>query len=176
MKCEVCNSIKDIQMHHIKPRALGGRNNKSNLLNVCHKCHKLIHKLGILELSDINLLKERGFDGYLITKYCLIYEDKYSVNNIDYKTLLNFCNYLLDEIILTKSEHGKLVKSGLENARAKGRIGGRPKVSADKLPKSFYKYYEQWKNKEIKKIEFAKLLDVSRPTLDLYIKTYETSK
>lgn len=68
------------------------------------------------------------------------------------------------------------VKSGLENARAKGRIGGRPKVSADKLPKSFYKYYEQWKNKDIKKVEFARLLNVSRPTLDLYINTYEASK
>lgn len=65
------------------------------------------------------------------------------------------------------------VKSGLANARANGRIGGRPKVSADKLPKNFYKYYEQWKSKDIKKVEFARLLDVSRPTLDLYIKTYE---
>lgn len=65
------------------------------------------------------------------------------------------------------------VKSGLANARAKGRIGGRPKVDADKLPKSFYKYYDQWKNKDIKKVEFARLLNVSRPTLDLYIKTYE---
>lgn len=66
------------------------------------------------------------------------------------------------------------VKSGLANARANGRIGGRPKVSTDSLPKNFIKYYEQWKNKEIKKIEFARLLDVSRPTLDLYIKTYES--
>ena len=65
------------------------------------------------------------------------------------------------------------VKSGLANARAKGRIGGRPKVDADKLPKSFYKYYDQWKNKDIKKVEFARLLNVSRPTLDLYIKAYE---
>ena len=65
------------------------------------------------------------------------------------------------------------VKQGLEAAKKEGRVGGRPKVNADKLPKSFYKYYNQWKNKDIKKVEFARLLDVSRPTLDLYIKTYE---
>ena len=67
------------------------------------------------------------------------------------------------------------VKSGLANARAKGKILGRPRVGSDKFeyPKSFYKYYEQWKNKDIKKVEFARLLNVSRPTLDLYIKTYE---
>ena len=67
------------------------------------------------------------------------------------------------------------VKSGLANAKAKGRVGGRPKVGSDKfkLPKNFYKYYEQWKNKDITKIEFSRLLNVSRPTLDGYIKAYE---
>lgn len=67
------------------------------------------------------------------------------------------------------------VKSGLVNARAKGKVLGRPTIKADTLPKNFKKYYEQWKNKDIKKIEFARLLDVSRPTLDLYIKTYENN-
>ena len=67
------------------------------------------------------------------------------------------------------------VKSGLANARAKGKTLGRPKVGSDKFeyPKNFIKYYNQWKNKDIKKVEFARLLQVSRPTLDLYIKTYE---
>ena len=65
------------------------------------------------------------------------------------------------------------VKSGLANARAKGKTLGRPKVTPEGLPKNFTKYYNQWKNKDIKKVEFARLLNVSRPTLDLYIKTYE---
>ena len=65
------------------------------------------------------------------------------------------------------------VKSGLANARAKGKTLGRPKVTPEGLPKNFIKYYNQWKNKDIKKVEFARLLNVSRPTLDLYIKTYE---
>ena len=65
------------------------------------------------------------------------------------------------------------VKSGLANARAKGKTLGRPKVTPEGLPKNFIKYYNQWKNKDIKKVEFARLLNVSRPTLDLYIETYE---
>ena len=65
------------------------------------------------------------------------------------------------------------VKSGLENAKAKGKKLGRPKVTPESLPKNFIKYYNQWKNKELKKVEFVRLFDVSRPTLDLYIETYE---
>ena len=68
------------------------------------------------------------------------------------------------------------VKSGLANARAKGKTLGRPKVTPEGLPKNFTKYYNQWKNKDIKKVEFAKLINVSRPTLDLYINTYENKK
>ena len=69
------------------------------------------------------------------------------------------------------------VKQGLAAAREEGRVGGRPQVGSDKFkyPKNFIKYYEQWKNKDIKKVEFARLLNVSRPTLDLYIKTYEAN-
>ena len=66
------------------------------------------------------------------------------------------------------------VKSGLANAKAQGREGGRPKLDKNKLPKNFYKYYEQWKNKAITKVEFSRLLNVTRPTLDKYIKTYES--
>ena len=175
MKCEICKSIKDIQRHHIKPKVLQGDNTKDNILNVCHRCHKLIHKLGIFEMDNINFLKEQGFDGYLIHDYCLRYENSHTVKNIDYKLLLSFCNYLLNEAIFSKSKHGEIVKIGLENARAEGRIGGRPKITTDKLPKNFIKYYNQWKDKSIKKIEFARLLNVSRPTLDLYIKTYENN-
>lgn len=65
------------------------------------------------------------------------------------------------------------VKSGLANAKAQGREGGRPKLDKNKLPKNFYKYYEQWKNKAITKVEFSRLLNVTRPTLDKYIKAYE---
>ena len=175
MGCEICKSNKDIQIHHIKPKALGGEDTKNNLINICHKCHKLIHRLGISKLEDISFLKKHGFEGYFIHEYCLRYEDKYSVKDIDYDLLLNFCNYLLNEAIYSKSKHGELIKIGLKKTKAKGKELGRPRVGSDNFeyPKSFYKYYKHWKNKDIKKVEFAKLLNVSRPTLDLYIKNYE---
>ena len=178
MSCEICKSNKDVQIHHINPKVLGGEDSKDNFLNVCYKCHKLIHKLGILELDNINLLKNHGFEGYFIHEYCLRYEDKYSVKDIDYDLLLNFCNYLLNEAIYSKSKHGELIKRGLKKAKVKGKELGRPRVGSDNFeyPKSFYKYYKQWKNKDIKKVEFAKLINVSRPTLDLYINTYENKK
>lgn len=91
---------------------------------------------------------------------------------------------MIRDIVITLKAHmaqqerektSKRVKQGLEAARAEGRVGGRPKITTDKLPKNFVKYYNQWKDKSIKKVEFARLLEVSRPTLDLYIKTYEAS-
>lgn len=48
---------------------------------------------------------------------------------------------------------------------------GRPPVD---LPKSFEKYYMQWKAGGITAVEFARLLDVGRTTLYRYIKAYET--
>ena len=43
------------------------------------------------------------------------------------------------------------------------------------IPPSFKKYYEMWKEKEITGVEFARLLNVSRPTLYRYIREYEES-
>lgn len=65
------------------------------------------------------------------------------------------------------------VKSGMANAKAKGVKLGRPNFGLENIPKNFEKYYDMWKNGNIKKIEFARLLDVSRPTLDKYINEYE---
>ena len=91
---------------------------------------------------------------------------------------------MIRDIVITLKAHmaqqerekiSERVKQGLEYAKSQGRVGGRPKVTLESLPKKFPKYYNQWKNKDIKKVVFARFLDVSRPTLDLYIKTYEES-
>jgi predicted transcriptional regulator YheO len=50
---------------------------------------------------------------------------------------------------------------------------GRP---ARKNPASFKKYHEMWKNEEITGVEFARLLDISRPTLYRYIREFEGEK
>lgn len=61
------------------------------------------------------------------------------------------------------------VKSGVENARAKGKVLGRPKLTRDSLPDVFYKHFPLYAGKQINKKEFANLIGVSRPTLDKYL-------
>jgi len=66
------------------------------------------------------------------------------------------------------------VREGIRKAQIYGTRSGRPiGRPARQIPLSFKKYYEMWKDKEITGVEFAKLLDVSRPTLYRYIKEYE---
>ena len=65
------------------------------------------------------------------------------------------------------------VKSGLQNARAKGKVIGRHKTKANDIPITFYKYYPKFKNKEINKTEFAKLSELSYPSIYKYLKIVE---
>ncbi len=62
------------------------------------------------------------------------------------------------------------VREGIRKAQKYGtrsrRSIGRP---ARKIPLSFKKYHEKWKNEEITGVAFARLLNVSRPTLYRYI-------
>ena len=65
------------------------------------------------------------------------------------------------------------VKSGMENAKAKGKHIGRPKTDIDNIPSSFWKYYPKYKNKEINVTEFSKLAELSRKSIYKYIKYVE---
>jgi len=65
------------------------------------------------------------------------------------------------------------VKSGMENAKAKGKVIGRPVLTRDSLPDVFYKHYPLYAGKQINKKEFASLIGVSRPTLDKYLEIAE---
>lgn len=61
------------------------------------------------------------------------------------------------------------VKSGLQNAKAKGKQLGRPSTSTDDIPNVFYKHYPKYKNGEINKAEFARICSLSYPTIFKYI-------
>jgi hypothetical protein len=43
--CEVCGSafVKDLEVHHIQPRAMGVNNHVRNLITVCATCHDKHH-------------------------------------------------------------------------------------------------------------------------------------
>lgn len=62
------------------------------------------------------------------------------------------------------------VKSGMENARAKGKAIGRPPVTADGIPSIFYKHYPKYQKGEINKKEFSRLCNLSYPTIYKYLR------
>lgn len=62
------------------------------------------------------------------------------------------------------------VKSGMENAKAKGKKIGRPAVTSEDIPSIFYKHYPKYKKGEINKKEFSRLCNLSYPTIYKYLK------
>ena len=65
------------------------------------------------------------------------------------------------------------VSSGMANAKAKGVKLGRKPLTRDDLPDGFYKYLHLYQRKEINKVTFARMIDVTRPTLDKYLRLAE---
>lgn len=65
------------------------------------------------------------------------------------------------------------VKSGMANAKAKGKRIGRPKTTNEDIPTVFLKHYPKYKNKQINVTEFSKLCSMSRTTIYKYIKLVE---
>ena len=60
------------------------------------------------------------------------------------------------------------VRSGMENARAKGRQIGRPQVSKDDIPTTFLRHYPAHKNGQLNISELARVCDISRTTAYKY--------
>lgn len=65
------------------------------------------------------------------------------------------------------------VKSGMENAKAKGKSIGRPAVTLDNIPSIFLKYYPKYKSKEMNVSEISRLCEMSRTTIYKYIALME---
>lgn len=61
------------------------------------------------------------------------------------------------------------VKSGVANARAKGIRLGRPTLTIDSVPHKVIEYYDKYKDNLISKTDYAKICNISRPTLDKYL-------
>ena len=65
------------------------------------------------------------------------------------------------------------VKSGMANAKAKGKIVGRPTTTIENLPSIFIKHYPKYKTKQINQLELARLCNMTRQSIAKYIKIYE---
>lgn len=62
------------------------------------------------------------------------------------------------------------VKSGVANARAKGKLLGRPALTIKGIPQKVKDLYDIYSDGTISKTDYAKMCNVSRPTLDKYLK------
>ncbi|MEE1199149.1 MAG: recombinase family protein [Christensenellales bacterium] len=62
------------------------------------------------------------------------------------------------------------VRSGMENAREKGKHIGRPQTTKDDIPAVFYKHYPAFRAGKLNVTELARVCGLSRPTVYKYLK------
>jgi DNA invertase Pin-like site-specific DNA recombinase len=74
---------------------------------------------------------------------------------------------------LEKQMTSERVKSGMENAKAKGKVLGRPKATTEDVPAKFKDSYKLYLDKKINVTDLAKLNDLSRTTVYKYIRILE---
>lgn len=65
------------------------------------------------------------------------------------------------------------VKSGMENAKAKGKPIGRPHTTPDNIPAAFLKFYPLYKSGQMTATEFARASNIGRTTMYKYLKIVE---
>lgn len=68
------------------------------------------------------------------------------------------------------------IKLGLATAIKDGKKLGRPKSTYDSIPKIFMQYYPKYKNGTLNKLAFARVTQLSYPTIYKYIDIVENSK
>jgi DNA invertase Pin-like site-specific DNA recombinase len=61
------------------------------------------------------------------------------------------------------------VRSGIANARAKGKRLGRPPTTLEDIPAVFYKHYPLYAQKKISIVELTRLCKISRTTVYKYL-------
>ncbi len=73
---------------------------------------------------------------------------------------------------MERSIISRRIKSGMENARDKGKKIGRPRSSPENLPSSFIRHYPKYRDRQINLTELSKLCGVTRQTVYNYLKVY----
>ena len=65
------------------------------------------------------------------------------------------------------------VRSGMQNAKTKGKRIGRPKTTKDSIPPVFYKHYLAFVAGTMNVSELARVCGLSRPTVYKYVKLFK---
>ena len=66
------------------------------------------------------------------------------------------------------------VRSGMANAKAKGKQIGRPQITRDSIPAIFLRHYPAYKSGQLNITELSRVCDLSRTTIYKYISLLET--
>ena len=65
------------------------------------------------------------------------------------------------------------VRSGMANAKAKGKQIGRPQTTKDSIPAIFLRHYPAYKNGQLNITELSRVCDLSRTTIYKYVSLLE---
>lgn len=68
------------------------------------------------------------------------------------------------------------IRSGMANAKAKGKQIGRKPVTRAELPAAFLKYYPSYLNGSMNIAEMARLCEISRPTVYKYLRIIQVTQ
>lgn len=112
----------------------------------------------------------------VVTKEAVVYfiREGLTTEGNTYKFLLTILGAVAE---MERENINQNVIQGIEKAKKYGTRSGKPigRPKAE-LPKNWDKYYLRYKNGELKAVEMARLLEVSRTTLYRYIKIYEENE
>lgn len=108
-----------------------------------------------------------------------IYSKKISLringNTFDFSCGVKGYLLVIDILSYIIEQQAHNVKVGIEMARKKGKQIGRRKLSVEDLPEAFLLNYGSYKEGLITKVEFAEMCLCSRPTLNSWIKCFESA-
>ena len=62
------------------------------------------------------------------------------------------------------------IRSGMQNAKAKGRKVGRPRVTKEDIPTIFLRHYPELVSGKLNVSELARVCELSRPTVYKYLR------
>ena len=119
--------------------------------------------------------EELGMDSYAIVDFLLALEEKIGFAADDAELLSQNCMRDVEDLIARCMEEdntimlkGIAASQGIAIAKANHVYKGRKEIKVD--PDQWKKLHDQYMRREINKVQFAKALNISRPTLDKLLK------
>ena len=162
-----------LEEHIVYEFISGTKEKKPKLMELLDKCN-VGDTIVCCELSRLSrsfkdffdtlqVLKDKKLRLELLINGIVVY---FSKDRLDPFTTF-FLNIIMSFNSLEVEVTRERIISGIKNSKKKS---GRPQLTKDDIPMSFYKNLDLYNNKKINKCEFARLMNWSRPKLDRILK------